>query len=227
VSIVSKPRADAAHDAEARQRRGRPRSVIGAYCSRMPRASFAAAITSSSVLHCATVEPDAVALEEVALERDVVVVVVGEQDRGHRRRGAARDAASCRGPPKRSKRPEPPAQTASPRHISRGVQKCAAMTNLLSTTIAGSLPQARLAWPSRVKLWAPWRLEGEALAAGKRDAVRLVLATRSAPGSTSSPTASRRAGTSSRRSSSSSTASTSRTQDGAHPQPLRRRRAGS
>jgi 5-methyltetrahydropteroyltriglutamate--homocysteine methyltransferase len=26
-----------------------------------------------------------------------------------------------------------------------------------------------------VKLWAPWRLEGEALAEGKRDAVRLVL----------------------------------------------------
>jgi 5-methyltetrahydropteroyltriglutamate--homocysteine methyltransferase len=47
-------------------------------------------------------------------------------------------------------------------------------TSLLSTTIAGSLPKpAWLAEPR--KLWAPWRLEGEALAEGKRDAVRLVL----------------------------------------------------
>src|SRR6187551_1426309 len=48
------------------------------------------------------------------------------------------------------------------------------MTTLLNTTIAGSLPKpAWLAEP--VKLWAPWRLEGEALADGHRDAVRLVL----------------------------------------------------
>jgi 5-methyltetrahydropteroyltriglutamate--homocysteine methyltransferase len=46
--------------------------------------------------------------------------------------------------------------------------------SLLSTTIAGSLPKpAWLAEPR--KLWAPWLLEGEALAEGKRDAVRLVL----------------------------------------------------
>jgi len=46
---------------------------------------------------------------------------------------------------------------------------------LLPTTIAGSLPKpAWLAEPR--KLWAPWKLEGEALADGKRDAVRLVLA---------------------------------------------------
>jgi 5-methyltetrahydropteroyltriglutamate--homocysteine methyltransferase len=45
---------------------------------------------------------------------------------------------------------------------------------LLPTTIAGSLPKpAWLAEPN--KLWAPWKLEGEALAEGKRDAVRLVL----------------------------------------------------
>ena len=44
----------------------------------------------------------------------------------------------------------------------------------LPTTIAGSLPKPSwLAEPA--KLWAPWRLEGEALAEGKRDAVRLVL----------------------------------------------------
>ncbi len=49
------------------------------------------------------------------------------------------------------------------------------MMPLLPTTIAGSLPKpAWLAEPE--KLWAPWKLEGEALAEGKRDAVRLVLA---------------------------------------------------
>ena len=45
---------------------------------------------------------------------------------------------------------------------------------ILQTTIAGSLPKPSwLAEP--VTLWAPWKLEGEALAEGKRDAVRLVL----------------------------------------------------
>jgi len=49
------------------------------------------------------------------------------------------------------------------------------MTKLLPTTIAGSLPKpAWLAEPN--ELWAPWRLEGDALAEGKRDAVRLALA---------------------------------------------------
>jgi 5-methyltetrahydropteroyltriglutamate--homocysteine methyltransferase len=48
------------------------------------------------------------------------------------------------------------------------------MLPLLPTTIAGSLPKpAWLAEPR--KLWAPWKLEGEALAEGKRDAVTLVL----------------------------------------------------
>ncbi len=48
------------------------------------------------------------------------------------------------------------------------------MAALLQTTIAGSLPKpAWLAEPST--LWAPWKLEGEALADGKRDAVRLAL----------------------------------------------------
>jgi 5-methyltetrahydropteroyltriglutamate--homocysteine methyltransferase len=46
---------------------------------------------------------------------------------------------------------------------------------LLATTIAGSLPKPSwLAEPE--KLWAGWKLEGAALAEGKRDAVRLVLA---------------------------------------------------
>ncbi|MEO6565677.1 MAG: methionine synthase [Casimicrobiaceae bacterium] len=48
------------------------------------------------------------------------------------------------------------------------------MSTLFPTTIAGSLPKPHwLAEPTQ--LWAPWKLEGDALAAGKRDAVRLVL----------------------------------------------------
>jgi len=48
------------------------------------------------------------------------------------------------------------------------------MPRLLQTTIAGSLPKpAWLAEP--LALWAPWKLEGDALALAKRDAVRLVL----------------------------------------------------
>jgi 5-methyltetrahydropteroyltriglutamate--homocysteine methyltransferase len=48
------------------------------------------------------------------------------------------------------------------------------MTKLLQTTIAGSLPKpAWLAQPNA--LWAPWRLEGDVLAEGIADAVRLVV----------------------------------------------------
>jgi 5-methyltetrahydropteroyltriglutamate--homocysteine methyltransferase len=48
------------------------------------------------------------------------------------------------------------------------------MTTLLPTTTAGSLPKpAWLAEPET--LWSPWKLEGEALAAGKRDALRLAV----------------------------------------------------
>ena len=48
------------------------------------------------------------------------------------------------------------------------------MTLPLQTTIAGSLPKpAWLAQPNT--LWAPWRLDGDALEEGVRDAVRLVL----------------------------------------------------
>jgi len=45
---------------------------------------------------------------------------------------------------------------------------------LLPTTVAGSLPKPEWLAGSD-KLWAPWKLEGEALAEGKRDAVRLAL----------------------------------------------------
>jgi 5-methyltetrahydropteroyltriglutamate--homocysteine methyltransferase len=52
---------------------------------------------------------------------------------------------------------------------------------VLQTTIAGSLPKPGwLAAPE--KLWAPWQLEGEELAEGKRDAVRLALADQEAAG---------------------------------------------
>jgi 5-methyltetrahydropteroyltriglutamate--homocysteine methyltransferase len=48
------------------------------------------------------------------------------------------------------------------------------MTPILQTTIAGSLPKpAWLAEPTQ--LWAPWKLEGDALLQGKQDAVRLAL----------------------------------------------------
>jgi 5-methyltetrahydropteroyltriglutamate--homocysteine methyltransferase len=43
------------------------------------------------------------------------------------------------------------------------------------TTIAGSLPKPSWLSPPR-ELWAPWLLEGERLAEGKHDAVRLALA---------------------------------------------------
>ena len=49
-----------------------------------------------------------------------------------------------------------------------------AVLPLIPTTIAGSLPKP--SWLADTgKLWAPWKLEGAALAEGKRDAVRLVL----------------------------------------------------
>src|SRR5437899_1698702 len=45
---------------------------------------------------------------------------------------------------------------------------------MLETTIAGSLPKP--AWLAKPRmLWAPWRLEGEALVEGKRDATLLAL----------------------------------------------------
>ncbi|HEX7328863.1 MAG TPA: methionine synthase [Casimicrobiaceae bacterium] len=48
------------------------------------------------------------------------------------------------------------------------------MTTLLPTTLAGSLPKPSwLAEPEA--LWAAWKLDGDALAEGKRDAVRLAL----------------------------------------------------
>ena len=45
---------------------------------------------------------------------------------------------------------------------------------MLETTVAGSLPKPSwLAEPE--KLWAPWRLEGEELEQGKRDATLIWL----------------------------------------------------
>jgi 5-methyltetrahydropteroyltriglutamate--homocysteine methyltransferase len=45
---------------------------------------------------------------------------------------------------------------------------------LVPTTVAGSLPKPEWLAPAN-QLWAPWLLEGEKLAEGKRDAVRLAL----------------------------------------------------
>jgi 5-methyltetrahydropteroyltriglutamate--homocysteine methyltransferase len=48
------------------------------------------------------------------------------------------------------------------------------MTTLLPTTTAGSLPKPSwLAQPET--LWSPWKLDGEALSAGKHDALRLAV----------------------------------------------------
>lgn len=48
------------------------------------------------------------------------------------------------------------------------------MKKLLPTSTAGSLPKPSwLAQPE--KLWSPWKLEGEELLEGKRDALRLSL----------------------------------------------------
>src|SRR6266478_4635872 len=48
------------------------------------------------------------------------------------------------------------------------------MSTQLQTTIAGSLPKPSWLAPPN-QLWAPWLLEGERLAEGKRDAVRLAV----------------------------------------------------
>src|SRR6266404_9611245 len=48
------------------------------------------------------------------------------------------------------------------------------MSTLVPATIAGSLPKPEWLAPAH-QLWAPWLLEGEKLAEGKRDAVRLAL----------------------------------------------------
>src|SRR5687768_15677213 len=45
---------------------------------------------------------------------------------------------------------------------------------MLTTTIAGSLPKPEWLATPRV-LWAPWKLSGDALEEGKRDAVCLAL----------------------------------------------------
>ena len=47
-------------------------------------------------------------------------------------------------------------------------------TTMLPTTTAGSLPKP--SWLAQPEvLWSPWKLQGEELAAGKRDALRLVV----------------------------------------------------
>ena len=97
--------------------------------------------------------------------------------------------------------------------------------DLLATTIAGSLPKpAWLAEPNQ--LWAPWKLEGEALAQGKRDAVRLALFDQEHAGIDIVTD-----GEQTRRHFVTTFiegldgVDFANQQDGAHPQPLRRRRA--
>ncbi len=66
-------------------------------------------------------------------------------------------------------------------HRSNPVANCNAMTPLLSTTIAGSLPKPRwLSTPDQI--WADWLAEGELLDEARRDAVRLAVADQQAAG---------------------------------------------
>ncbi len=51
----------------------------------------------------------------------------------------------------------------------------------IKTTIVGSLPRTSCLAMSQV-LWAPWQLQGEQLAEGKRDAVRTALKMQEAAG---------------------------------------------
>src|SRR5437763_1968306 len=54
-------------------------------------------------------------------------------------------------------------------------------SSMLETTIAGSLPKP--AWLAEPRmLWAPWRLDGEALREGKRDATLVALKQQEAAG---------------------------------------------
>ena len=73
--------ADAAHDAELGQRRD-DRSVIGANCSSIARSPRAAAMTSSSVLHCAVTSSTPAGANIVAFEVEVGKIVVGERTLG-------------------------------------------------------------------------------------------------------------------------------------------------
>ena len=149
-------------------------------------------------------ELDARAREELALEIDVGVIVIGEQDSRHQTRirphGKCGETVRWHGGPVK---PRSPARRRSAAIIAAPFVPCrrAPCPTLLQTTIAGSLPKPEwLAAPGQ--LWAPWLLAGEALAEGKRDAVRLAaLRPGARRASTSSPTASRRGGTSSPRSS--------------------------
>ena len=191
------------------------RSVIGAYCSRMPAQSRAAAITSSSVLHCAVTSSTPAAANSSRSSFRLGKLVVGEQDFGHgddrgsieatagarRRRSATRNGTWPRGdwssgltdsdPTGRRARdynraPVPMHRPACPRD--------SAMTKLLQTTIAGSLPKPALARRAEDALGAvaPRGRRAGRGHRGRRPPRR--SATRTRPGSTSSPTASRRAG---------------------------------
>ena len=163
------------------------RSVIGAYWSRMPQQPCAARDHVVLGLALRDHEVDAGRGEEVALEVDVGEVVVGEQDAGHGAGVAGRGLSERGNGNVPAARPVKWPDRIRPRHVSRGAMIGArrvpatarpspgsAMTMLLHTTIAGSLPKP--AWLAEPRaLWAPWKLEGEALAEGKRDAVRLAL----------------------------------------------------
>ena len=192
--------------ARARRRSRRPRSCTARSTSSTPAAA-----------------------NSVALELEVGIVVVGEEDFGH---GGSRVERTRRGRPATATRNgtwrrgdwssglTDSGRTASPAaaHYNRRarrprpappVRRTSAMTKLLQTTIAGSLPKP--AWLADARRSCGRRGGSRATRSPRASATPCAsrCATRSTPASTSSPTASRRAAISSRRSSRPSTASTS------------------
>jgi hypothetical protein len=135
-------------------------------------------------------ELDARGAQKVALERDIRKLVVGKQDSGHgsgsgssrreaRLAGGRAQRYVARGDWSRGLtgfRSPAARATAAPiiAHLALAPLGALDMTKVLQTTIAGSLPKPRwLAEPN--VLWAPWRSEGDALAEGIADAVRLAV----------------------------------------------------
>jgi hypothetical protein len=195
--------ADPADDAEVGEAR-HDALVIGAYCSRIPKQSRAAAITSSSVLHCATsmsmrCRPNnsrSAAMSGNSLSANRIL---GMGDRAPASVSGASDVVKwptgCVFVGVSLPRPRATRLLLSvPRAVpkSRPMPLDPAPLPLFPTTIAGSLPKpAWLAEPDQ--LWAPWKLEGARWPTASAMPCDSRVSTRSTRASTSSPTASRRA----------------------------------
>src|SRR5450432_1221535 len=134
-------------------------------------------------------EFDARRVEQAALERNVGVILIGIQNARHgvghwdrRTRPEIAAAGQVTWPRpygQAGRRRPPPAPyiiggAAVATSIFSQAARGKSMPMLLPATIAGSLPKPSWLAPPN-QLWAPWLLEGVALAEAKRDAVRLVV----------------------------------------------------